>query len=414
MRFNKSIDLFKNRNFLKYWLSYLFSALGDSIYYFLIPWMIKEITGSGTMMGTFLLVVGVPRIMFMLFGGVIVDRFDGRKVMMLSDMLRAILMIVMLVLLMLNSMNMSFIFILGFIFGTVDAFYWPAVTSIQQRVIEKNKYVQSNSVFAGTWQITALIGPIIGAFLYQLDNGKTCFIFICISFVISAITLFLIKLMPIKTAIQTEKKSNLKENFIFGIRFILQNRLVLTLIITMLFANASFRMLFVGLPFLAKSFGASESEFGMMQSMLGGGGIIVSLLFAFVFIIKNPSLKVNMIAVSAQGVGLLLLGFTSNVWQAMIAIGFIGIATALVSTFIPSVFQKVIPMEVMGRVSSVNMMVAQGVVPLAQAFGGWVIDISSPNILFIAAGLVEMLTGLIALMLPTSVVLYEGNKKQSV
>ena len=63
-----------------YWLSYVFSALGDAIYFFVIPWVIKEITGSGVMMGMFLLVAGVPRIALMLFGGVVVDRFDGRKI----------------------------------------------------------------------------------------------------------------------------------------------------------------------------------------------------------------------------------------------------------------------------------------------------------------------------------------------
>ncbi|PEJ57164.1 hypothetical protein CN692_13505 [Bacillus sp. AFS002410] len=413
MSLNRGSSLFKSRNFLMYWLSYLFSALGDSIYYFLVPWMIKELTGSGIMMGTFLLVVGVPRIVFMLIGGVIVDRFDGRKVMILSDLLRSILILVMFFLLILNSINMTYILILGFIFGTVDAFYWPAVTSIRQRVIEDSKNVQSNSLFAGTWQITALIGPIIGAYLYQFDKGKTCFIFICITFAVSALTLIKLKLKPIKNVSKPDKQSTLKGELIFGLRFILHNRLVLTLIITMLFANASFRMLFVGLPFLAQSFGANENEFGLMQSMLGGGGIIMSLILAFVIILKNPSLKLIMIAVSLQGLGLLLLGFATNVWEAIIIMGLIGIASALVSTIVPSVFQKVIPVEVMGRVSSVNMIVAQGIVPIAQALGGWFIEVSSPSALFITAGLVETLTGIIALMIPTAVVLNNRNKKHT-
>ena len=60
-----------------------------------------------------------------------------------------------------NSINMFSIFTLGFIFGVVDAFYWPAVTAIRQRVVSKEHYVQSNSILSGTWQITALFGPLM-------------------------------------------------------------------------------------------------------------------------------------------------------------------------------------------------------------------------------------------------------------
>ena len=166
----KSASLFKNKNFLMYWLSYVFSALGDAIYFFVIPWMIKEITGSGIMMGMFLLVVGVPRIILMLLGGVVVDRFDGRKIMFISDISRAMVMLGIFILMVTNSMNIFFIFTLGFVFGVLDAFYWPAVTAIRQRVVSKEHYVQSNSLLAATWQITALIGPLTGAFLYHIDK----------------------------------------------------------------------------------------------------------------------------------------------------------------------------------------------------------------------------------------------------
>jgi DHA3 family macrolide efflux protein-like MFS transporter len=117
------------------------------------------------------------------------------------------------------------------------------------------------------------------------------------------------------------------------------------------------------------------------------------------------------LAVSFQGLGLLMLGLTSNHWQAIAAIGFIGIATAVVSTIGPSVFQTVIPAEVMGRVSSITIIVAQGAVPLAQAMGGWFLEIAGPNTLFIVAGMVEILTGILALMAP-AVYLYNKHKEK--
>ena len=406
----KSSSLFNNKNFLVYWVGYLFSALGDAAYFFVIPWMIKEITGSGTMMGMFLLVVGVPRIILMLYGGVIVDRYDARKIMFLSDLLRAAIMTGILILMIIGSLNIYFIFVLGMFFGVVDAFYWPAVTAIRQRVVNEKHYLQSNSLLAGTWQITALIGPLLGAFLYRIDDGIICVAVIISTFIMSAITLYYLKLSPLmKIKENQERKGSIKEDLKYGIRYVVQNQLVFTLIITMLFANVCFKMLEVGLPFLADSFKATEKEFGMMQSALGAGGLIVSFVLSFVMIIRNPSPKASMLAISCQGLGLLLLGLTANYWQAIVAIGFIGIASALVSTIVPSVYQVTIPAEVMGRVSSIMLIVAQGAVPLAQATGGWILDIVGPTMLFIGAGMIEMIVGLVALMTPA---VYFYNKKR--
>lgn len=305
-------SLFENRSFLMYWLSYLFSALGDAIYFFVIPWTIKELTGSGTMMGTFLLTVGVPRVVLMLFGGVAVDRFDGRRIMILSDLLRAIVMVGMLALMVTNQLNMKLILGLGFIFGVLDAFYWPAVTSIRQRIVKKEHYVQSNSLLAGTWQVSVFIGPVIGSFLYQIDNGKTCIVAIICALILSAFTLRFVRLKKIEKKKNHIQKSSIREDLSFGIKYISKNQVLLIIIFMMLFANSSFNMLQVGLAFLAKSFHANANEFGLMQSALGAGGLLVSFVLSFIIIIKNPSPRANMFAVSFQGLGLLTLGLTSH------------------------------------------------------------------------------------------------------
>ncbi|WP_269768023.1 MFS transporter [Tumebacillus avium] len=88
--------IFRQRSFLFYWLGYVLSQLGDVIFMITMSWMIVEVTGSGIIMGTFLMMFGIPRLAVMLIGGVMVDRYDPRKVMIYSDLLRAAVLAVIL------------------------------------------------------------------------------------------------------------------------------------------------------------------------------------------------------------------------------------------------------------------------------------------------------------------------------
>ncbi|WP_421378358.1 MFS transporter [Bacillus salacetis] len=395
-------DIFKNRNFVMYWLGYLFSALGDAIFILSVSWLIVKLTGSGVVMGTFLLFVGIPRVLFMLVGGIAVDRFSSRIVMFWSDTLRAIVLFIFAAASLTGYVSLPLIFGLGVVFGIVDAFYWPSVTAIRQRIVKPEQYTQSNSVLTGTWQIAAIAGPLLGGILINLLDFTISFTVTAFSFLISAVTLFFIKLLPKAGDWVTEKKS-LAADMLEGARFIWGSPLLIAIIMTAVFGNMAMSTILVGLPFLAQEYEVGAQGLSQMQAGLGVGGIAASVLLSAFIVIKKPSPRAKMAILFLQGIMILTIGFTQNHWQVAFLVALIGAAGATLGVLEQSISQTIIPQHMMGRVYSIILIVAQGMTPVAQAVNGWLIDAVGVHQIYFYGGILGMLSGLIGFFLPAVV-----------
>ncbi|WP_371069266.1 MFS transporter [Sediminibacillus sp. JSM 1682029] len=404
-------ELFQQKSFVVYWLGYLFSAMGDSVFILVVSWFIVQLTGSGVMMGTFLLFVGIPRVVMMVLGGSVVDRFSPRMVMLFSDIMRAVILLIVAILYMTGSLHMPVLLGFGVIFGVVDAFYWPSVTAIRQRIVVESQYPQSNSVLTGTWQISAIVGPVLGGALISLLGFGWCFGVTGMLFFISAITLFFIKLLPKQSVPDTAKESKkLLSGMFDGIKFIRQSPLLLVIITTALFGNAAMSTITVGLPFLAEDYQVGAEGLGYMSASLGIGGILMSVLLSVVIIIKKASPRIMMAVLFFQGMTILFIGFTQNHWQVAFLIGLIGACGAVLGIFEQSISQSIIPPHLMGRVYSIILVVAQGVTPLAQALSGWLLDVLDVHTIFVIGGPTQMIAAGIAFFLPA--VIYHKEKEK--
>ena len=86
--------IIKNKNFVFLWIGHFISHSGDSIYAIALPWMILEMTGSKTLTGLVSMSAYLPALIFGLYAGVIVDYYNRKRVMIVSDILRALLVAV--------------------------------------------------------------------------------------------------------------------------------------------------------------------------------------------------------------------------------------------------------------------------------------------------------------------------------
>ncbi|HEU4964331.1 MAG TPA: MFS transporter, partial [Bacilli bacterium] len=181
--------LFRNRSFLFYWLGYLLSHVGDSVFLIAAAWLVADVTGSGWMMGAYFMCLGIPRVLLMLVGGVFVDRMEPRTWMLLSDGLRGVVMILFYLLIVDGTPSVWGLYVIAVLFGTVDAVYWPAANKLRQRVVARENYSQANGVLVGSMQMAMIAGPVLGAALLALGGTGLAVLFNGISFFVSALTL---------------------------------------------------------------------------------------------------------------------------------------------------------------------------------------------------------------------------------
>lgn len=133
--------------------------------------MLVESTGSSAVVGTYLFLLGMSKLIFILFSGVIVDRFKAKNLLIASDWIRGGIMFLIVLIGLHGSPPLWVFYIMGLVFGMVDALSEPAAVTCRIQIVAKKYYSQSLSILTIATQISAVIGPAIGAWFVKFTGG---------------------------------------------------------------------------------------------------------------------------------------------------------------------------------------------------------------------------------------------------
>ncbi|PMB06896.1 MFS transporter, partial [Fischerella thermalis CCMEE 5273] len=176
--------LLQNRSFILIWIASAFAMIGFSMYLITVSWHLANNLEMAAAVGFVLTAAAVPRVAMMLYGGILADRFQKSKVMFVSNLLQAITLIGLCVVFYMNALTFFFLLAFSFLFGLLDAFYWPASTSAIPTIVPKAELQRANSILQGSHTLFFIIGPILaGALIHHYSVG--------ISFIVSALALIL-------------------------------------------------------------------------------------------------------------------------------------------------------------------------------------------------------------------------------
>ncbi|HEY7093170.1 MAG TPA: MFS transporter, partial [Ktedonobacterales bacterium] len=200
LRFARAL---RSRPFALLWLGQTISTLGDGAYLTALAWQVLILTGSGAAMGIVLIATSVPRVLFMLLGGVIADRLPRRLVMLWADAGRAVAVGAIAVLSYTNTLQFWQIIALGLLFGLSQAFFLPAYQSIAPQIVEVEALPSANALNGLTREIGILVGPALGAVLVANFSTASAFGFDALTFLVSALCLLAVR-VPIKPLLAQE------------------------------------------------------------------------------------------------------------------------------------------------------------------------------------------------------------------
>lgn len=148
--------LFQSRNFRLLCLADAISYIGDQVSLIAFPWLALALTGDPIVMAMVLVCQTFPRALLMLFGGAIVDRLSPRKVMIISQITLMILVGTLAVVLRYNLIELWMVFACALCFGVVEAFFFPASSSIIPSVVEKRFLKEANAAIQALGQMAIL------------------------------------------------------------------------------------------------------------------------------------------------------------------------------------------------------------------------------------------------------------------
>jgi len=192
----KVFRAFSNRSFALLWSGQIVSRLGDSLYTIALAWWVLQKTGSAAAMGVVLICSTIPMLLLLLFGGVIVDRLPRVRLMLASDLLRGALVGLIAFLSFQQWLVLWQIFVLSALFGTVEAFFYPAYTALVPDLVPTDLLPSANSLRSISLDAGQFIGPAIGATIIALGGTSLAFALDGVSFVISALCLIALPKVP--------------------------------------------------------------------------------------------------------------------------------------------------------------------------------------------------------------------------
>jgi DHA3 family tetracycline resistance protein-like MFS transporter len=389
------------RDFALLWAGAAVSLAGDGVYVVALAWQVYELSDSPTALSLVGVAWTLPIGLFVLLGGVVSDRVERRRVMIVADLVRAAAAVTIGILSLTGAVELWHLIALAAVFGTGEAFFGPAFMSIVPQIVPRELLLQANSLdqFIRPFAFL-LLGPALGGWLVAAFGPGEAFLLDACTFLVSALAIFLIRHRSAPRG-ESERGASflreLKEGFAF-VRS--QAWLWVTLLAAAVFLLAYWGPIEVLVPYrIRNELGGSAGDFGLVLACGGVGSILAALVMGQ----RGLPRRHITFMYSAWALGSLALvgiGFATAVWQLQ---AFTLVEGALFTAGMivwGTLIQSLVPGELLGRVTSFDWFMSTSLVPVSFALTGPVSHALGAQATLVAAGLAAGLVTIAFLFVP--------------
>lgn len=396
--------LLKQKDFTLLILGKLVSLLGSNMQQFALSLYVLDITGSATIFASMLSISIIPRLIFTPFAGVFGDWFDRKKSIVLLDMLNAFIIgIYALIFIARGNLSLPLIYILVILLEVTEIFFHSAMAAVMPSIVKKEELMDANSLNSLVMNIGNLLAPVIAALLYGVLGMKVILIVNAISFLLSSISEMFINIPQNHKRPEKITIGSFKDDLIVGTKLLRENKLVSTIIVSGGILNFCISPLFsIGLLFIIKEIlKASDFQFGLFQMVMSSSFIIAPLIGGnFIKRFKvGKLLYLTFISVAIIVLMMALIPFNfkpSLVPYILILITsfLIGAAATYANIALGTFFDQLVPLELMGRISTLMGLAMTILIPIGQMLFGFLYDMIIPNYVIALAGIIVLISTL--------------------
>lgn len=369
------------------------SLIGDAAFVTALSWKTTTVAGSGKL-GLVLAVEGAGLLATLLLGGALADRYERRRLMILSDVWRFVAVGTLAGLDASGHLGLTALVVLAGFVGLGDGFFYPAVGGIIPLVVDALLLPSANSLMGVARWGGFVIGPPLAGFLYHGAGSSWVFAIDALSFLLSALLMVVARPRALEISTGESTLHEIRE----GARYVAKIPwLWVTITLFAVVLMLQMAPLQVLLPKLVRDhFGRGVGAFGVLSAMVGVGTLAGTLLFGQLQprhrrgVLTYGLFVVNSIAIAglalspsfslAAGLALLrglCVGFGVAVWETML--------------------QELVPARLLGRVVSLDFFGSFGLMPIGLALWGALAGVAPPGPLIAGGALVS--AGMIAVVL---------------
>ncbi|CEN81102.1 MFS transporter [Paraclostridium sordellii] len=357
-----------NKNFFLLWQGQMVSVLGDVFYLMALNFWMLEITGSTALMGMLSAVTMLPKIILGPFAGVFVDRWDRKKLIVLTDLVRGVIVTFVGIAGVMGFIQVWMVFIVGIISGICAAFFNPAINSSRPDIVPEDKLLKANSVTSLAQSGMDMIGNAVGGVLYVLIGAPYMFLLNGISYLFSAFTEIFITIPKVK---REEKEITFIEDFKLGIKFLndfkVYKKMFICSSIINFFGNAGMILL---IPYFKETEFLGAQKYGFAMMVLAMGMVFGSILLSIKGIKRENKFKVFNISLVSCTTLLLVAIITNNYIVLLLCWLFGFFFNVIFNTIFSTAAMSTIPSDIRGKVMAITSAISMGLVPIGQLLAG--------------------------------------------
>lgn len=338
-----------SRDFRLVFSAGVISNIGSMMTYVAMPFQIKELTNSYLWVGAVGFVETVPLIIFGLYGGVLADAFDRKKMILISEF-GAMLVSIGLLLNVISGFNSPvLILILAMIFAATDGIFRPAVDAMIPQVVPYQKLPSAGALNSLRHQTSSIAGPMIGGIILASGGIAVAYSLDVLSFVISLF--LLIRINSAKPIHGAEKPSlhRIKE----GIKYALSRKDLLGTYLVDLSAMF-FAFPYALFPFVADELGGAWT-LGFLYAAIPAGALIATLTSGWSNHVSRHG-RIIAFAAAGWGLGIVLFGLVHSLFVAIIGLMIAGFFDQISAIFRGLIWNQSIPDHLRGRLASIEML----------------------------------------------------------
>ena len=346
------------------------SNVDDGVALAAAPLLIASMTSSPILVASGAVLQFLPWLLFGLHAGAIADRFDRRRMVMVANAARAVVLAALCVFLLTGTANIWIVLAVAFLYGTAEVFVDTAASTLLPMIVKPADLGIGNArLQAGYLVANQFAGPPLGAFLFAAGTALP-FLVEVLCVLLAVVLVSRMAQTPVPPRADAAAKPAVHTDIGEGLRWLWRNPPVRMLVLIILLFNVTWAAPWgVLVLYATEHLQMGAIGYGMLTTASAIGGILAT--FCFGWLERHISFATMMrVVLSLEVLMHLAFALTTTGGVALVIMFFFGFYAFIWGTISTTVRQRLVPAELQGRVASVNMVGVFGGLVIGQALGG--------------------------------------------
>ena len=388
-------SLRRHRNYRLFFTGQLVSLVGTWMQNIALAWFVIQLTHSAVAVGFLAFCRFIPFTIFGLVAGVVADRFDNRRLVMVTQTASMVVALALTVLAFSGAEIVWLAYALAAAAGTALVFDAPGRHALTFQMVGRDELPNAVALNASLFNASRVIGPAVAGVIVAAFGVGVCFALNAVSFLAVLTSLALMRVGELVKPDRPTEHPSVLDSVREGLRYARHSprvRLVLSMTTVVSTVGFNFHVL---VPVLASdTLDAGPRTFGVLSACFGGGALTGALLAAA---LGRASWKALLAGVGGFSIALIALAPLKTVTACAILLYVVGVCFTMWTANSQSLLQLTVPDHLRGRVLSLYLFAFAGLAPLGGLLAGWLSEVGGTELAFGVAGITGLLMTLAAL-----------------